>query len=207
MRTFIFAGIAACALAGSASAVTFTSVPGAPDPGMPAGHTMVVTFDAPEAAGYSWSGGLATAIGNSPAAAAPALDLTRYGYVSSAITPNMATLSTPALKEISFYWGSIDTYNIVEVLGFGGAVLHTVSGGDFSVADGNQLVPGTNRRVTFFWDGAAPIYGLKVTSTGIAFEFDDFSAVPVPEPASWAMMIAGFGLIGAAARRRRALLA
>ena len=27
---------------------------------------------------------------------------------------------------------------------------------------------------------------------------------PVPEPASWAMMIAGFGLAGAAARRRRA---
>jgi hypothetical protein len=25
----------------------------------------------------------------------------------------------------------------------------------------------------------------------------------VPEPASWAMMIAGFGLVGAAARRRR----
>jgi PEP-CTERM motif len=30
---------------------------------------------------------------------------------------------------------------------------------------------------------------------------------PVPEPASWAMLIAGFGLIGAAARRRRALAA
>ena len=30
---------------------------------------------------------------------------------------------------------------------------------------------------------------------------------PVPEPANWAMLIAGFGLIGAAARRRRALAA
>jgi hypothetical protein len=29
----------------------------------------------------------------------------------------------------------------------------------------------------------------------------------VPEPATWAMMIAGFGLVGAAARRRRALAA
>jgi hypothetical protein len=26
---------------------------------------------------------------------------------------------------------------------------------------------------------------------------------PVPEPATWAMMIGGFGLLGAAARRRR----
>ena len=31
---------------------------------------------------------------------------------------------------------------------------------------------------------------------------DQFSAV-VPEPASWAMLIAGFGLVGAVARRRR----
>ena len=29
----------------------------------------------------------------------------------------------------------------------------------------------------------------------------------VPEPASWAMLIAGFGLVGAAARRRRAAVA
>jgi len=29
----------------------------------------------------------------------------------------------------------------------------------------------------------------------------------VPEPASWAMLIAGFGLVGAVARRRRAATA
>jgi hypothetical protein len=29
----------------------------------------------------------------------------------------------------------------------------------------------------------------------------------VPEPASWAMLIAGFGLTGAAARRRRSMVA
>ena len=33
------------------------------------------------------------------------------------------------------------------------------------------------------------------------------SAGAVPEPASWAMLIAGFGLVGAAARRRTAVLA
>ena len=43
--------------------------------------------------------------------------------------------------------------------------------------------------------------------------FDDItfgSAVPgdvIPEPASWAMLIAGFGLVGAAQRRRRAVAA
>ena len=29
----------------------------------------------------------------------------------------------------------------------------------------------------------------------------------VPEPATWAMLIAGFGLVGAAARRRRPIVA
>jgi hypothetical protein len=42
-----------------------------------------------------------------------------------------------------------------------------------------------------------------------AVGFANFALVsnPIPEPASWAMMIAGFGLAGAAARRRRLSLA
>ena len=32
---------------------------------------------------------------------------------------------------------------------------------------------------------------------------DHFGTTPVPEPATWAMMLGGFGVIGAAARRRR----
>ena len=38
-------------------------------------------------------------------------------------------------------------------------------------------------------------------------EFMDSSGDPVPEPASWTQMLAGFGLAGAAARRRRELRA
>ena len=37
--------------------------------------------------------------------------------------------------------------------------------------------------------------------------FNDITTGAVPEPASWAMMIAGFGLVGAAARRRRTVIA
>lgn len=49
---------------------------------------------------------------------------------------------------------------------------------------------------------------MRVTNNGgpTAGRFDNLvlSADVVPEPASWAMLIAGFGLVGAAARRRRA---
>lgn len=43
--------------------------------------------------------------------------------------------------------------------------------------------------------------------SGIALTQGAFPGTGVPEPASWAMLIAGFGLVGAALRRRRTLAA
>ncbi len=200
---------AALVLAVPAAAATFITSAGAPDPGAGVGETLVVTFDAPAAAGYSWSGNLLTATGVSGDAAAPAGDATVYGYVSSAVDPNWAELSTPDLKSISFYWGSIDDYNQLEVLGAGGSVLLTLTGTTPGVGvppiDGDQHINRTNRRIFITADAGEKITGLRFTSTGVAFEFDDFAAAgTVPEPATWAMLIAGFGLVGLAARRRRA---
>jgi hypothetical protein len=52
------------------------------------------------------------------------------------------------------------------------------------------------------WNLAVNPYGYGQTTGQIAF-----GLTHVPEPASWAMMIAGFGLVGAAARRRRPVIA
>jgi hypothetical protein len=209
MRPSVYLCGAALLFAGAAQAVTVTSVTGAPDPGFGV-QTLVVDFDAPNAAGYTMSGDFAVTINSSGAAAAPALDATNYAYVSSALGSGIATLSTPNLSAISFYWGSIDTYNSVDVLGAGGVVLKTVSGGDIPPANGDQSSEWTNRRVSFAADSGEVIAGLRFNSTGVAFEFDTVAAtaVPttrsdVPEPASWAMFVAGFGMIGAAARKRR----
>jgi hypothetical protein len=201
----IGAAVAAILAASAANAVTYTSTAGAPDPGPGPGQTVVVDFDGPNAAGYTWSAGT---IASSPVtiggAAAPAGDITTFGYVSTAFANSFATLSTPNIKSISLYWGSIDTYNHLDVLGAGGAVLFTVEGSLLPPANGDQGAAITNRRVFIKAGLGETITGLKFRTDGVAFEFDNI-ATAVPEPQQWALLIAGFGLVGAAARRRRGI--
>jgi hypothetical protein len=52
---------------------------------------------------------------------------------------------------------------------------------------------GTGTLELFYWD-SNPGDNIGSVSANVAL---------VPEPASWALLIAGFGLVGAAARRRR----
>ena len=188
----------------AANAVTFNSAAGAPDPGPAAGQTVVVNFDAPNAAGYNWTAGtISTALGSTGNAATPAGDVTTYGYVSSAVAPAFATLSTPNLRSISFYWGSVDAYNSLDVLGAGGSLLTTITGAMMPADSGDQFIPGTNRRIFITAGLGQVITGLTFRSSGVAYEFDTIAASAVPEPQSWALLLAGFGMVGIAARRRR----
>jgi hypothetical protein len=50
---------------------------------------------------------------------------------------------------------------------------------------------------------AGGIYASIISQPQNAMEFS-FTAAPVPEPESWALLMAGLGLIGYAARRRSA---
>ncbi len=200
----IAAAIAVTLAASAANAVTLTSTPG-PDSVVGPTETVVVDFTNPNAAGYIWSAGvLATNTGTiNGTAAAPYLDTTTYGYVSTKLPSSFATLSTPSLKSISLYWGSIDTYNFLDVLGPGNSVLLTIKGTDFPQSNGAQTAAATNRRVFITAGAGERITGLKFRTTDVAFEFDTIAADAVPEPESWALLIAGFGLVGATARRRR----
>lgn len=98
----------------------------------------------------------------------------------------------------------------------GGVSLFLVTDNDFSVTQtgsGTQLDVcssgdgGTSEQITLggMCSGGRSliptrIYGFNITGA------DAVGLAAVPEPASWAMLIAGFGLTGAALRRRRSLV-
>ncbi|HEY3949410.1 PEPxxWA-CTERM sorting domain-containing protein [Phenylobacterium sp.] len=118
-----------------------------------------------------------------------------------------ATLtSLVGISEFSFYMGSPDDFNHVKLT--------------FSGAGGSQTLDGTA-----IWGGTPPGNGdqsegftviykfspdtvntINFTSDNNAFEFDTLRG-GVPEPASWALMIMGFGAAGAMMRRRKAVMA
>ena len=198
------------AAAAPAAAVTYTTTLG-PDTGGTAGQTQIIDFNGALPAGYTLTGDYAYATGSSSAAAAPLGDNTRYLYTSPSKGTGVATLNTLDLSSVSFYWGSVDNYNSVDVLGAGGVTLFSLNGMDFSPANGNQTASGTNRRVFFTAGQGEVITGLRFKATGIAYEIDDVAGrllsdgaeAGVPEPATWAMMIGGFAMVGIGARRRR----
>ena len=110
-------------------------------------------------------------------------------------------LGTP-VQFFSFILGSLDSYNAL-TLNFADGTSTVFSGrqiiGDTTVGPFNS---GTSGRVSYDLGGQAGITSATFTSSQSAFEIDALASA-VPEPATWAMMMAGFGLIGGAARRRR----
>jgi len=219
---FSAVGIAALLVAMPASAVVtvVSSDAGAPDPGIPSGFTTVITFDAPSATGIenTTSGNVITAAGNIPgirAEPAGVGGLTPSGSVYQSVGAGATStfdfvdfLGFEALTGLSLYWGSIDASNAISFFSRSGSLLYTISGTDLPQFDGNQTAAITNRRLTFAMTAQDDVTRLQFTSGINAFEFDNIAVTtgPVPEPEAWAMLIAGFGLVGATMRRRNRMV-
>lgn len=192
----------------SAGAVTVISLPGAPDPRPAPGQALAIDFDSGLPAGVAISGNGAIVSGNSSMHAVPAGGSTPYFSVPQTGGAGSATLDWSgafgtAIKSFSFYWGSIDTYNSVDLLDAGGQAFYTLAGGAIPPANGNQSVPNTNRRVFFTLAPGEAVSGLRFNSTGIAYEIDSIALESaVPEPATWGLLLSGFAMVGFAARRR-----
>jgi len=199
------AAAAALAAAGSASALTVTVYND--DLPLPPGQTMVEDFDSIHASGdISFVGDANTFVRNgadglwSGMSAPPPGDTTNYFTVLSG---GKATLSsTQGFGSFSFYLGSPDTYNYITFTDFSGNSTTLQGAQIWNATSGDNGDQNWGRRVSYNFDGAV-IKTIDFHSTGNSFEFDSLASAPVPEPATWALMISGFGLAGATLRRRR----
>ena len=109
------------------------------------------------------------------------------------------------ISAISFIWGSVDDWNWLDVLDRNGSVLTTFNGTDVAVApNGNWTALAMNPLASISITGSDRfnIGGLRLRSGTNAFEVDNFAIGAVPEPATWARLIAGCGAGGGAMRSR-----
>ena len=129
-------------------------------------------------------------------------DPTPYLTVIPGTTVTLTALSG-YLTSFSFYMGSPDTYNSIHLHGLNGYD-QVVSGSTLVTNDTNQQWS-WGKRVNLDF-GGAQVTSIDFNSTSYSFEVDNFAGAAggVPEPATWGLIILGFGAMGAVLRRRRA---
>jgi len=114
-----------------------------------------------------------------------------------------ATLNfTSPLTYLSFLWGSPDTYNQMTLTTSNCTDTYTAESLGFAVTNGNQTF---SQYVQFAATAGELINSVSFANTQVidAFEVANFSVTAVPEPATWAMMLLGFGMVAGATRYRR----
>ena len=209
MKNFMILGAAALAVVSvSASAAPTVSFAGGSGTTAP-GTTVFDNFDSYAANSLLPGGTNAYALdASSSNGARPAYGST--GNFGSVLGGGSWTTNFAATSLFSFVLGSLDTYNSL-TLHFADNTSLTYAGGqiinDLSFPSGNQISGFTNGVVTYNTHGGPAIVGATFTSGQNSFEFDNLARGGVPEPATWALMILGFGAIGGALRRRGANVA
>ena len=114
-----------------------------------------------------------------------------------------ATLTfTSPVSYLGFLWGSPDLYNLLTIISTDISQVFTVASLGFSVTDGNQAF---SQYVQFASAPGSKITGVVFSNTPAqdAFEVANFSVNTIPEASTYALMLAGLGIVGFVARRRR----
>ncbi len=128
-------------------------------------------------------------------------------FLAAGVTAGVSstlTFSGGGVPYISFLWGSPDTYNILTVGTSAGTQTFTTTSLGFLVSNGNQ---GFSQPVQFSASAGSSIRSLTFTNEPgrNAFEVANFSLTPVsvvPEPETYALLLAGLCAVIYIARRR-----
>lgn len=203
IRNIAVAAIAALTVTSAANAAVIVSASPNNTP-LPSGQTLIYDFDGLSVAGYnlSYSGAVGVfdgADGLHPDLAAPPPGVTNnYLAVQTGGAATLTSLS--GLSALSAYIGSPDWYNSIRFIGLNGFDV-TLSGSDLAggAFNGDQSI---GRRMTYSF-GNDVVTQVVFGSGGNSFELDNIAVSAVPEPGVWAMMIAGFGMMGSVLRGRR----
>jgi hypothetical protein len=125
--------------------------------------------------------------------------------------PATINFGAAGIDYISFLWGSADLYNVLTVNSTGGSQTFVAGAAGvgqtslgFSSTSGNQSV---SQYVQFDGIGANRITSLVFNNNPQknAFETANYSITPVPEPETYALLLAGLGVVGFMARRRKSV--
>jgi hypothetical protein len=114
-----------------------------------------------------------------------------------------ATLTSSAgMYQFQFYMGSPDDYNTI-TFNFADSSISPVVLNGTSIWGGSPNGDGDQSKgFTVTYNFSSAVSSVNFTSSENSFEFDKLAG-GVPEPASWALMIIGFGGAGAALRSQR----
>lgn len=202
-RRVALGAVAALTLSQAANAAVIVSFTDDDTP-LPSGQALVYDFDGFAAVGYDLALNGAVGVFDGDDGLHPDLAAPPPGTTSNYLaiqTGGSAVLTTPqALSQLSVYIGSPDSYNSIRFIGLNGFDV-TLSGAALAAGafNGNQSV---GRRMTYDF-GADRVTQVIFSSGGNSFELDNIAVTAVPEPTTWALMISGFGMLGAALRGRR----
>lgn len=202
MKKLAFAAAAVALLAPAAAnaAIVFVFSGGASAP--TPGFTVINTFNTAGEQGQVGGSGFLFLDPPANGNGAPPASADGSTYLSVLGGGNASIALTGSVSKIQFDWGSIDAYNTLTLTTTGGGSVIVPGSNFINPANGNQGDNATNGVFSIYATAGEKFTNISFASSQNSFELDNL-AVGVPEPAAWAMMLGGFGLMGGAMRRRR----
>ena len=146
---------------------------------------------------------------NTNGAALPQADSAGTNYLSVK-GDGFATIdfAGAGVSGFAFEWGSLDTYNTLEIVLSDGTILSIVPGlsplDNPIPASGSHTDPSSNGVLQVAGTAGELFTKITLRATTNSFEIDNLAVQnAVPEASTWAMMLAGMGIVGFSMRRKR----